>query len=199
MLALLLAAGSPDASVEAQAKRRKKPTPAATPEPLKGFKVEIEQGGVKLPVQDHEVCLRRDTFSILVSSGDQQGRIRERVLLPRALRRRPRPQKPFGTRFRSTIVVAESPNNKDKDLVTDDAGPALHYWDNDDPAFVKFDEVVPLGAGFRGRRTVSSFFVRGQARAVGADVPARCSTSSSSAERRRPPATTRSRRDSGST
>ena len=69
----LLAAGSPDASVEAQAKRRKKPAPAATPEPLKGFKVEVEQAGVKLPVQDHEVVLRRDTFSILVSSGDQKG------------------------------------------------------------------------------------------------------------------------------
>lgn len=160
----LLAAGSPDASVEAQAKRRKKPAPAATPEPLKGFKVEVEQAGVKLPVQDHEVVLRRDTFSILVSSGDQKGVYVSASFSP-ALYEDARTQKPFGTRFRGTIVVAESPNNKEKDLVTDDAGPALHYWDND-PAFVKFDEVAPLGAGFRGRRTVSSFFVRGQARAV---------------------------------
>lgn len=165
LLALLLAAGSPDASVEAQAKRRKKPAPAATPEPLKGFRVEVEQGGVKLPVQDHEVVLRRDTFSILVSSGDLKGVYVSASFSP-ALYEEARAQKPFGSRFRSTIVVAESPSNKDKDLVTDDAGPSLHYWDYEDPAFVKFDEVVPLGAGFRGRRTVSSFFVNGQARAV---------------------------------
>jgi hypothetical protein len=166
VLAFLLAAGSPDASVEAQARRRKKPTPtpAPTPEPLKGFKVEIEQAGVELPVQDHEVYLRREPFSILVSSGDLKGVFVSASFAP-GLYDDARAGKPFGSNFRSTIVVAESPNNKGKDLVTDDNGPAIHYWDND-PDFVKFDEALPLGPGFRGRRTVSSFFVRGQAKAV---------------------------------
>ena len=128
------------------------------------FKVEIEQDGKAVEIKDHEVYLHRGEFALLVTLPAKESVFVSASFDP-ALYEDAKAGRPFGTRFRSGIVGAEGDKNSEMDLYVSRAGnELLHYWwvpaekDKDD---TRFDALTPVGNGYRGRRTVRSYFLAG--------------------------------------
>jgi hypothetical protein len=156
LLVFAWAASFPGAAVAQTGVAKKAPAAAsATP---RGFKVELEQGGKPVVVKDHEATLARAPFAVLVTSPDQNG-VYVSVSFGASLYEDAQTGRPFGKRFRTTIVGAEGNANGDQEVFV--SGPAdemLNYWFYGPKDAIRFDEAIPMGAGYRGRRTIARLF-----------------------------------------
>lgn len=178
LLALaLLAAGGP---VEGQASNSTV-APAASPSPVprkaapaprpagKGraappvLKLELEQDGRAVAVQDHEALLQRAPFTLHVTLPDKDG-VLVSVSFDPATYELASSGRPFGKReFRSGIAGAEGKANEGRDLYVgfpDDA--LLHYWNCDPGEYRRFEPLAPLGPGCRGQRRVENLLLGGE-------------------------------------
>jgi hypothetical protein len=132
----------------------RKPKPGAQPSP-QGFAVEIEQDGALVPHVKHEVRLKRAPFTIILHSPDLEGAYLNASFEP-DLFEIASMGLPFGNRLRTGMTVAETHMNPEHELIP--GLDSLHYLDYKDKTYVRMDQVTPVGAGFRGRRTVSGFY-----------------------------------------
>ncbi len=137
--------------VEAQTR---KPKAGARPSP-RGFAVEIEQDGALVPQVKHEVSLTRAPFAIILHSPDLEGAYLN-ASFQADLFDIAGMGLPFGNRLRTGMTVAETHLNPEHELFP--GLDSLHYLAYNDKAYVRMDQVTPVGAGFRGRRTVDRLY-----------------------------------------
>lgn len=156
LLALSWAVSFPALAVAQAAGAKKAPSAAsATP---KAFKIELEQGDKPVVVKGHEAALARAPFAVLVTSPDQEG-VYVSVSFDPAMYEDAQAARPFGKRFRTTIVGAEGNANSDQEVfVSRPPDEALNYWYYGPMDATRFDEALAVGSGYKGRRTIARLF-----------------------------------------
>jgi hypothetical protein len=121
------------------------------------FAVSIEQDGKPVPIKDHEVSLKKAPFDILVDLPGKGSFVFVNASFDDAMYEKAKTNKPLGREFRPGLFMAEGERNGDKDIIP---GPdAIHSWYYETDQDNRFNEVKPMGAGVRGRRTVANAYV----------------------------------------
>ena len=138
------------------AKLKVAPTPSPSPTPRAAFRVEIEQGGRLLALDDHRVVLQRAPFDIVLTLAGGEF-VALRASSNTSLFEKAYHGSPLGLAFIPSQTGAEAAGNPDKDLWVD-ATNTQHglAYDPKEP-YHRFNEVVPKGGLYRCRRSVARF------------------------------------------
>jgi hypothetical protein len=121
------------------------------------FAVSIEQDGKSVAVKDHEVTLRKAPFDIMVDLPGKGSFVFVNASFDDAMYDKAKSSKSLAREFRPGLFMAEGERNAEKDVMP---GPdAIHSWYYESDQDNRFNEVKPMGAGFRGRRTVANAYV----------------------------------------
>lgn len=135
-------------------------SPQAGQSAKRWLRIEVQQDGRTIPVKDHAVVVQRKPFDLVFYMPDK-GNVLVRTASQGALFDLAKSGAPLGRIFNPSQSAADTPFNKDEDVMIDDPTVQGSWVYDSSEKDHDFNEVTPAAGGFKCRRRISNVFTNG--------------------------------------